>query len=261
MMGLASADTGAPRHAVIVPGHAIFQDGRWYGGFYGDDRFYEQHVRDGVTLHDSLDSSVIVFSGGRTRPDHEAVRSGGVTNAEGEGMLEYAKQYCPALRNSIAETFARDSFENVLFSLLAFRHHLGEWPASVHLVSWPFKALRFYLIACGLGLADGRFAFHGSGDLDSQSDLEIVAAENAAYDSEIVWIRRTDARILDPLHRSQSFANKRLRRMPAVYESNSDYMEAVKQAYTGGPAGAIIETVESTGAHGRWREATWPWQP
>src|SRR5689334_15546221 len=79
-----------PQDLVVVAGHSIFQNGRWYGGHPGEDRFYAQHIEDGVAKHAALESSALIFSGGYTRPNHEAVRSGAVTNSEAHGMVEYA---------------------------------------------------------------------------------------------------------------------------------------------------------------------------
>src|SRR5689334_9690607 len=113
-----------PRDLVIVAGHAIFQNGRWYGGYPGEDRFYAQHIKDGVTTHKVLDSSALIFSGGNTRPDLEAVRRGEVTNSEAQGLLEYARAHLHMSdqQTVLLEPFARDSFENVFFSLLSFYH-------------------------------------------------------------------------------------------------------------------------------------------
>jgi hypothetical protein len=136
-----------PLNLVIVAGHAIFQNGRWYGGHPGEDRFYAQHIEDGDAIAKELGSSAKAYSGTNSRPNLEAVRRGEVTNSEALGMLEYARAHLllSDQQTVLLEPFARDSFENVFFSLLAFYHHYGDWPKSVHLVTWPFKALRFYL--------------------------------------------------------------------------------------------------------------------
>ena len=43
----------------------------------------------------------------------------------------------------IAEVFATDSYQNILFSLIAFRSRFGRWPQHVTVVSHEFKKQRF----------------------------------------------------------------------------------------------------------------------
>jgi len=256
---------------LIVAGHAIYQNGKWYGGFPGEDSFYEEQVRAGCGVFRDEKYEALVLSGGRTRPTLQEVQNGLVTNSEGEGMLEFAvkNRLCAEGENVIhAEPYARDSFENVFFSMLCFYRHYGKWPSRVGIVSWKFKSLRFYLIACGLKLGDGKFIFYGSGDPDVQKTIETVAAANAKYDSSIVWVKEEPV-IMDPLHRDPiEFHKKRLGRMPKELSSNEDYLKAVKMAYdqgfkleTGkqGIVGEVIDAVEKTIPGPSWREHVWPW--
>jgi len=153
----------------------------------------------------------------------------------------------------LLERFGRDSFENLFFSMLSFHRRFGEWPARVGAVSWKFKALRFYLIACGLRLAEGRFRFFGSGDPACQAAIEAFAAASAEYDAVIV----REGEIVDPLHRdSRFFAAKRLGRMPREFIGNREYMEAVRREYG---CGELIDMVESIEPGAGWREVAWPW--
>jgi hypothetical protein len=148
------------------------------------------------------------------------------------------------------ERFGRDSFENLFFSMLYFHRQFGEWPSRVGAVSWKFKALRFYLIACGLRLAEGRFRFYGSGD---PSGFEEFAVASVQYDAMIV----RNGEIVDPLHRdAQWFAAKRMGRTPREFKSNEDYLRLVKQEY--GKA-ALIDLVESIEPGPAWRDLNWPW--
>ena len=142
---------------LIVAGHAIYQSKEWHGGFTGEDRYYEGHVLDGLEIARSGGYEAICFSGGRTR-DRDPKFPRHVTNSEAEGMIEFAQDMgCIGSRppHVLAECYARDSFENVFFSILCFYHHFSAWPSRLGVVSWKFKAVRFYLIACGLRLGDG----------------------------------------------------------------------------------------------------------
>jgi hypothetical protein len=251
---------------VIVPGHAIYQDGFWYGGFGGQEQFYEQHVEDGISISRMLPSSCLCFSGGHTRPNSDEVRTGRVTNSEALGMLQYAHIAAPDIDEGsiILEEFARDAFENIFFALLGYFHKHLSWPNQIHVVTWPFKANRYYLIACGLKLGEGRFVFHGSGDLMDQHALETVCPANVAYESEIV----SSGNIVDPLHRSPQFANKRHGRMPIMYSDNEAYMNAVKRAYdppmpfgghAHGQVSSAVDTLANVSPGPAWKALNWPW--
>jgi hypothetical protein len=167
-------------------------------------------------------------------------------------MLEYARAagLTGPADTVLLEPWGRDSFENLFFSILCFHRKFGEWPARVGAVSWKFKALRFYLIACGLRLDDGRFRFFGSGD---PAGFEQFAIAGAQYDSMIV----RDGEIVDPLHRDpQWFAPKRQARTPTGFPTNAAYLGQVKQAY--GQA-ELIDQVEALDPGPAWREVVWPW--
>ena len=166
---------------LMLAGHAIYEGGRWHGGHQNEDGLYETHVRDAFRIFATEGYHALALSGGRSRP-HLA---NPVSNSEAQGMLEYARE--AGLGGVVLlEQFGRDSFENVLFSMLCFHKKFGEWPSRVGAVSWKFKALRFYLIACGLRLAEGRFRFFGSGDPAGQAAIEAFAAASVQYDAMIV---------------------------------------------------------------------------
>ena len=240
---------------LMLAGHAIYQGGHWHGGHQNEDRLYETHVRDAFRIFADEGYQALALSGGRSRP-HLAPEIG---NSEAEGMLEYAREAGlaePGGRGGggvLLEPFGRDSFENLFFSMLCFHRQCGEWPSRVAAVSWKFKALRFYLIACGLRLAEGRFRFFGSGDPAGQQAIEAFAAASVQYDAMIV----RGGEIVDPLHRDrQWFGAKRLGRTPREFGSNADYLRRVKQEY--GHA-ELIDLVESIEPGPGWRDVAWPW--
>lgn len=256
---------------LIVAGHAIYQNGVWYGGWPNEEQFYEQHVLDGFEVWKSEAYQALALSGGRTRRN----LPNGITNSEGEGLLEFAKdaELHIGQSNVLVESYARNSFENVFFSMLCFFHKFKYWPSRVGIVSWKFKALRFYVIACGLKLGNRRFIFHGSGDPDSQKTIEIVSVANAKYDASIVDTTKQEIR--DPLHRDpQEFGAKRLDRTPPEFRNNEKYVKQVKIAYdevfsrtearSQGVVGEIIDEVEKIKPGltpgSSWREIKWPWE-
>ena len=235
---------------LMLAGHAIYQGGRWHGGHQNEDRLYETHVRDAFRIFAEEGYEALALSGGRSRPQLAPE----IGNSEAEGMLEYARS--AGLTGPgvvLSEGFGRDSFENLFFSMLCFHRRFGEWPSRVGAVSWKFKALRFYLIACGLRLAEGRFRFFGSGDPAGQPAIEAFAAASVQYDAMIV----RGGEIVDPLHRdAQWFGAKRLGRMPREFGSNADYMRRVKQEYGNAE---LIELVEAVEPGAGWRDVAWPW--
>ena len=107
---------------LIVAGHAIYQSGTWYGGYPGEGSIYEQQVRDGYELCRREGYQAQALSGGHTRPNLQEVRDGKVTNSEAQGLFDFARDAGLTLADGTAliEPWARDSFENVLFSLFAY---------------------------------------------------------------------------------------------------------------------------------------------
>ena len=234
---------------LMLAGHAIYQGGRWHGGHQNEDRLYETHVRDAFRILAAEGYQALALSGGRSRPQLAPE----IGNSEAEGMLEYARAAGLAGGTVLLEQFGRDSFENLFFSMLCFHRQFGEWPSRVGAVSWKFKALRFYLIACGLRLADGRFRFFGSGDPAGQPAIEAFAAASLQYDAMIV----RGGEIVDPLHRDrQWFGAKRMGRTPREFASNKDYLQRVKQEYGNAE---LIDLVESIKPGPAWRDVRWPW--
>ena len=239
------------RGLLMLAGHAIYQDGHWHGGHAGEERLYAEHIHDAFRIFAAEGYDALVLSGGRSRP-HLAPQIG---NSEAEGMRDYALESGLMGEDDavLLEPFGRDSFENLFFAMLCFHRQRGEWPSRVGAVSWKFKALRFYLIACGLRLADGRFRFFGSGDPSGQQSVETSAAASAEYDSRIV----RDGQIIDPLHRdARQFGSKRLGRTPREFSGNTEYLDVVKQTYG---SAELIDLVESVAPGPAWRGIRWPW--
>jgi hypothetical protein len=240
---------------LMLAGHAIYQGGQWHGGHQHEDRLYEQHVRDAFHILAQESYQALVLSGGRSRPHLPPE----IVNSEAEGMLEYAVGAGIAQPGDtvLLEQYGRDSFENLFFSMLCFHKRFGEWPSRVGAASWKFKALRFYLIACGLRLAGGRFRFYGSGDPSGQAAIEAFAAASTQYDAIIV----RNGEIVDPLHREQQwFAAKRLGRMPREFRDNREYLRRVKEEYDAdGTVQGLIDQVEAIEPGPAWRDVMWPW--
>lgn len=252
---------------VIAAGHGIYANGRWYGGFPGEDRFYVRHVEAGVGLLKEGPYDFCVFSGGVTRPKLET-ETKGVSEARGMKMCAVDNRFCaPDDDRILLEGFARDSMENLLFSILEFHCKTGNWPARVGVVSWNSKALRYHLIASGMRLG-GRIFFHGIGDYPAQADLERACAAEARFNAAIVDVGFSPPsyKIIDPLLRNPSeFAEKRWGRMPSRFAQdavgNRKYMEEVKSWYAAEDETVrdLIDQIENLQPGDGWRHIDWPW--
>ncbi|REJ95216.1 MAG: hypothetical protein DWQ34_06725 [Planctomycetota bacterium] len=211
---------------LIVALHGIYSHRRWYGpGRPGQEPLYEQHLRSAPKLAVQEGYDTIVVSGGRTRPQLPEVKEGLVVHSEAEGALEFIRDDAIDLlgRRLLPESFARDSFENLLFGLLAARQACGAWPDSIGFLSFPFKMLRMVSSAIGLGVAE-RFHFHGIGGMASTEYQSVVCGE----------VKNLAAAVLpdlpDPLLRGSWFRQKRAERTPQGL-TEEEYLAHVKTAY------------------------------
>ncbi len=252
---------------LIVAGHAIYFERRWHGGFPGEDPFYARHVQAGFRVFREEGYEYLALSGGNNRPHFEQVTRG---LSEAEGMKHYAMEEglcAPDDPQIITEKWARDSMENLLFSLLAFACQTGRWPERVGVVSWNSKGLRFHLIAAGMQLG-GRIFFHGIGDYTTQTDLERACAAEARFNSAIVDVTLVPPahRLVDPLLRNEAeFAKKRWARMPGNYshdtKGNQKFIEDVKLAYARNNTRVqnLIDQIEALTPGDGWKRIRWPW--
>lgn len=132
------------RALIIVPCHGIF---------IGSDPFdvnqwlleswqkydlihYIEHVKKGLELQ-RTEAAVLVFSGGRTKPQCD--------RSEAAGYLAIASILSEPdpIHDVLLEEHARDSFENVFFSICRFYQSYMSFPANIQVVGFPFKQKRF----------------------------------------------------------------------------------------------------------------------
>ena len=145
---------------IVVPGHAVYIGEemahahlahKWVGTFpgyrYGDEvPLYVDHIRQGVILARHDPDSVLIFSGGETRRQAEHVSEAASHMRLAEqwdwfGVADYVSH------RAYLETYARDSFENVLCSIDRFHEVTGKYPTAVTVVGFAFKQKRFELHA------------------------------------------------------------------------------------------------------------------
>jgi hypothetical protein len=157
---------------IIVAGHAVFlgrsefdplDDRNWVLEPFqaGEPRFYLGHIKAGVIAAAADPRALLIFSGGQTRE-----RAGPRSEAQSYWMIaEQFNWWLHALRDrATTEEYARDSFENLLFSLCRFYECTGRFPQRVDVVSWAFKARRFELHRQAVRFPADSFLFHGVND-------------------------------------------------------------------------------------------------
>lgn len=156
---------------VIVAGHAIYvgqdfqnpeQDRNWFLQSFqrGEPPFYIEHIRAGIDVSGNDSRSLLVFSGGQTRRE-----AGPRSEAQSYwNLADYFRWWSVSevSERSTTEEFARDSFENLLFSICRFKEWTGRYPQKIRVVSWAFKEKRFSLHREALRIPESRFEFYGA---------------------------------------------------------------------------------------------------
>ena len=133
--------TTKPNHAIIVAGHAVLRlnqmskaerdDAAWYLLSYQKDQGFPgiitSHIKKGIDLAKKDNNAVLFFSGGQTRKD-----VGPISEAASYYYLAEEKKWMGAInQRTYLEEYARDSFENLLFSICRFREVTGDYPSKV----------------------------------------------------------------------------------------------------------------------------------
>lgn len=157
---------------VIVAGHAVIRlnqmktadvyDSGWYLLPYQKDQglpvLLSSHIKKGIELIQTDLSSALIFSGGQTRRD-----VGPTSEAASYFYLASEKHWMNSVDNRVfLEEYARDSFENLLFSVCRFREIYGKYPMKIKVVGFDFKAKRFQeLHRKAIGFPEQNFSYVG----------------------------------------------------------------------------------------------------
>ena len=135
---------------VLNPGHAICinptrakEDEGWIGGFPGEGIKYWEHSQAAAQIAGEDAPAVLVPSGGMTRAEAGRLAEGDCL----KNLIAYENYFgFPDLqKRTVAETYARDSLENLIFGICQFRMVTGDYPAVITVVGWAFKQERFVL--------------------------------------------------------------------------------------------------------------------
>ncbi|KAK9254203.1 hypothetical protein V1507DRAFT_487921 [Lipomyces tetrasporus] len=152
-------DTPAPyaSHLIIVAGHAIWKGqpgiragedvSEWNLKEFqvGQQATFIKHIEMGVNLGLADLSALVVFSGSRGQTDRSA---GPLSEAQSYWNLAMARSIIPEANKEfpvrmLTEEFARDSYENLLFSICRFYEFTGLYPQKITVISHKFKSHRF----------------------------------------------------------------------------------------------------------------------
>lgn len=141
---------------VMVAGHAIYRSTNWDNVSLRDEQNWLlepfqkgqvstllKHIEAGVQNAANDSSAILLFSGGQTRgssgPRSEALTYWSIAKAN----HWYGRNSSGIENRTFAEEYARDSFENVLFSICRFHQITGRYPRRIKVVSFAFKRDRF----------------------------------------------------------------------------------------------------------------------
>ncbi|MGA2483735.1 MAG: hypothetical protein ABSF92_11540 [Candidatus Acidiferrales bacterium] len=132
----------------IVPCHAVwnmsgdpFSDKSWYLQPFqsGEPPFYVEHIRSALCSADPKE--LVVFSGGQTN-----AAAGPRAEAQGYWLIAERLQLWASKdvrSRSTTEDFARDSYENLLYSICRFWECTSRYPTRIRVYGWKFKRSRF----------------------------------------------------------------------------------------------------------------------
>ncbi|KAI9476473.1 MAG: hypothetical protein EXX96DRAFT_577290 [Benjaminiella poitrasii] len=151
----------ANHHAVIIAGHAIYKgspnldditnDDNWILETYqqgGQVNTYIEHIRKGIDILKDDSNAVLIFSGGETRPS-AGPRLESFSYWQIAQLLLDASNDIPMESKAglsermVTEEYARDSHENLLFSICRFAEMTGNYPEKVTVIGFEFKRRRF----------------------------------------------------------------------------------------------------------------------
>ncbi|XP_021862572.1 uncharacterized protein C57A10.07 [Spinacia oleracea] len=162
------------KNLVMVAGHSVYtsndygkvdNEKSWFLESYqmhpGQAATFLAHIKQGVEVAAKDDQALLLFSGGETRKD-----AGPRSEAQSYWLVAESKAWFGGgniRERALTEEHARDSFENLLFSVCRFRELTGTYPQNITVVSYDFKEERFaQLHRLAIGFPASRFSYVGT---------------------------------------------------------------------------------------------------
>lgn len=143
------------RNLVMVAGHSVYtscscekvdKEDAWFLEPYqkhpGQAATFVTHIQRGVEITAKDNDALLLFSGGETRKDAGPRSEAQSYWAVAESKSWFGEQESVRWR-AVTEEHARDSFENLLFSVCRFRELTGTYPQNITVVGYDFKEERF----------------------------------------------------------------------------------------------------------------------
>lgn len=224
------------RHLILVVGHAVLNiekdmnncltnDENWYLLEYqrniGFPAILGSHIQRGVEEYkkDTTGSSILMFSGGQTRRDvgpisealsyyHVAKHQGWISDHDLHTANKDAGNDAPAV---YLEEYARDSFENLLYSLCRFHEITGHYPEEITIVGFDFKKTRFVdMHRKAIGFPLDTFHYISMNPLDIHSPanhFDTISANKGESEVEALFNQ-------DPYSCGDVLHNKKVKRNP-----------------------------------------------
>lgn len=171
------------RNLVMVAGHSVYtssscekvdKEDSWFLESYqknpGQASTFLAHIQEGIEITAKDEDALLLFSGGETRkgagPRSEAQSYWAVAESKGWfGKGENVRS------RALTEEHARDSFENLLFSVCRFRELTGTYPQNITVISYDFKQERFaHLHRSAIDFPESRFFYSGTPAISSAKE-------------------------------------------------------------------------------------------
>lgn len=213
------------QNLVMVAGHSVYtssscgkadKEDSWFLESYqknpGQALTFVRHIEEGVEIAAKDDAALLLFSGGETRKD-----AGPRSEAQSYWSVAELRGWFGKEENvrwrALTEEHARDSFENLLFSVCRFRELTGTYPQNITVVSYDFKEERFaHLHRSAIGFPESRFFYSGTPASLSSKEAALKGEalvraqfEGDPYGCQGSLFRKRLKR--DPFHRSIPYPN------------------------------------------------------
>ena len=187
------------RHLVVVAGHAVLtsldyhnltDDTQWALQSFQRSQLstFLAHIQRGVDIAAADQNALLVFSGGETRP-----AAGPRSEAQSYWMVAELHKWWQhdmdrstvtdgvqwsARSRTSTEEFARDSYENLLFSICRFHELTQRYPDAITVVGFSFKRDRFiHLHADAIHYPLSRLTYVGLDPTAQHNQSELLEGE------------------------------------------------------------------------------------
>ncbi|KAL3513824.1 hypothetical protein ACH5RR_026541 [Cinchona calisaya] len=212
------------RNLVMVAGHSVYtssscekvdREDAWFLESYqkhkGQAATFVSHIEKGVEITGNDDAALLLFSGGETRKD-----AGPRSEAQSYWIVAESKGWFGKQEvrwRALTEEHARDSFENLLFSVCRFRELTGNYPHNITVVGYDFKEERFVnLHRSAIRFPDTKFFYSGTPSSQTSREAALKGEElvrTQFHDDPYGCLGSLRRKKLgrDPFHRSIPYPN------------------------------------------------------